>query len=897
MAETIRGINVVIGADTTRLSKALSDVNQKSKDIQSELRQVERLLKFDPSNTELLAQKQKLLSEAVTNTSEKLERLKSVQQQVADQLARGEISEGQYRAFQREIVKTEQELQKLEDQLRSISAEAKKSADEIAESFKNVGDNLSNVGQTMTATVTAPVVAAGAAMLKSADDAEAAQGKLQASLGITAQEAEKLGQISRDVWKKGFGESVDEAAQAVSALYTVVGDIPEKELAALSKGVMTLTEAFGIDMTEGVSAVSTVMKNFKVDGQEALDFITYAAQNTTGVFREDLADALTELAPTLHGMGASGQEAFDLIIAASKSGMENFDALSSITQSFTDNLIASGKDTDAMFQKIGGNALQMWEQYKKGNASAYDVLIATTKGLGEMDNQLLKNQIGAALFGDAWTEAGAEAITSLGNVDGKLEGVRGAAEKAGDALHNNFGAKLSQALRELQEAISPALEPIADIITNSVVPAVKSMAEWFANLSPTAQKFTLAVAGILAVIGPLLMSIGMMMPAFTGIFGAITKVTDVVSKAGGVMGLFSKALTFLTGPVGIAVAAIAGLIAIGVLVYKNWHEIKAFLLQTWETIKSVAINVWNGIKSFLSATWNGIKTIVTVVWNGIKSYFTTVLNAYKIIFTTVWNAIKTAVTTVWNALKTAATTTFNTIKSVISTITNTIKSVMTSVWNGIKSSVTSIWNSLKSTASSVWNGIKSAISSIVNGIRSTVSSVFNSIKSTATSIWNGIKSAITSPIESAKNTVLRIIDTIKNAFAKLSIKIPKPKIPDIDVDWKKIGVGDLSVKIPTFSVNWHKVGGVFTKPVIFGNAGFGDVEEAIVPFEGSHARRIAGLIAKEMDKISSQPISRTTPAVIQIVTPDRRTLAQWLVDDITEFQEFNLLRERRFEGR
>src|SRR5690625_5080810 len=125
MARTIRGINVQIGSDTTGLSKALSDVNKNARDIQTELRQVDRLLRFDPSNTELLAQKQKLLADAVANTQEKLYRLKSVQEQVNEQFEKGEIDEGQYRAYQREVAKTEQNRQSLETQLESMGPATK----------------------------------------------------------------------------------------------------------------------------------------------------------------------------------------------------------------------------------------------------------------------------------------------------------------------------------------------------------------------------------------------------------------------------------------------------------------------------------------------------------------------------------------------------------------------------------------------------------------------------------------------------------------------------------------------------------------------------------------------------------------------------------------------------
>lgn len=169
MAETIKGINVVIGAETTGLQAALSDVNKKSRDLQSELYKVEKLLKLDPTNTELMAQKQKLLADAVENTKDKLDRMRAAQEQVNKQFEKGEISEGQYRAFQREIIKTEQELKKLEKNLgdagkasiemRTDVDKAGSKLDELGDKSTKVGEKLKSVGETMTVGVTAPIVA------------------------------------------------------------------------------------------------------------------------------------------------------------------------------------------------------------------------------------------------------------------------------------------------------------------------------------------------------------------------------------------------------------------------------------------------------------------------------------------------------------------------------------------------------------------------------------------------------------------------------------------------------------------------------------------------------------------------------------------------------------------
>jgi len=131
MSGNIKGINIQFAGETTALNKALQDVNKKSRDLQGELRDVDRLLKLDPTNTELVAQRQQLLAEAVENSREKLDRLKVAQKDVDQQFAAGDLSVEQHRAFQREAARTEQSLQKLEGQLKDTGDEAAESSSKM----------------------------------------------------------------------------------------------------------------------------------------------------------------------------------------------------------------------------------------------------------------------------------------------------------------------------------------------------------------------------------------------------------------------------------------------------------------------------------------------------------------------------------------------------------------------------------------------------------------------------------------------------------------------------------------------------------------------------------------------------------------------------------------------
>ena len=157
MAGRIKGITVEIGGDTTALDNALREVNQTSRNLQSELRDVERLLKFDPGNAELAAQQQEILSAAVENTERKLQQLRDAQEQVNEQFEAGTIDAAQYRAFQREIAATENELSRLQDRLESVDDES--DLDEATEDVKK----LDRAAQAATTTLGAMGRGMGAA--------------------------------------------------------------------------------------------------------------------------------------------------------------------------------------------------------------------------------------------------------------------------------------------------------------------------------------------------------------------------------------------------------------------------------------------------------------------------------------------------------------------------------------------------------------------------------------------------------------------------------------------------------------------------------------------------------------------------------------------------------------
>lgn len=181
-SKNIRGITIEIGGDTGPLGKALEEVNKKSRALGSELKEVEKLLKLDPGNTVLVAQKQKLLAESVTNTKGKLETLKEAERQVQEQFKKGDISEEQYRDLQREVIKTETELKSLEAQGRQTNA--------VLSKDEAVG-NLKNIGKAAGIAAVAAGAAIGAMVVNVMENAD----ELQRQADVTGLSAERLQEL------------------------------------------------------------------------------------------------------------------------------------------------------------------------------------------------------------------------------------------------------------------------------------------------------------------------------------------------------------------------------------------------------------------------------------------------------------------------------------------------------------------------------------------------------------------------------------------------------------------------------------------------------------------------------------------------------------------------------
>ena len=334
------------------------------------------------------------------------------------------------------------------------------------------------------------------------------------------------------------------------------------------------------------------------------------------------------------------------------------------------------------------------------------------------------------------------------------------------------------------------LKPMMDWVIDNVVPAIASFVDgaltvlmdiigWIADRIADLNKFLnehrAVLEVIITVVGAIAAAIAIVqgaIAAFMGIISAVSGIIAAVKTA--ILGL-QIAFAVLTSPIGLVVAAIAAVIAIGVLLYRHWDEVKAFCISTWNKIKTAVSNaveavkqsisdttdrikskwdeIWTNIYNFFSNIWNNIKSFVTTCINTVQTIINAVLNTIKTIFNTIWNAIYSLVQTIWNNMKSFINTTINAIQSIINTVLNAIKTIFSNVWNAIYTLVQTIWNNLKT-----------FISNTINAISTTISTVLNSIKTTFSNIWNSIYTTVTTIVSNMKNSIINAINSLKSTW-------------------------------------------------------------------------------------------------------------------------------------
>lgn len=730
MGDRIKGITIEINGDTTGLSKAMSGINKEIKGTQGQLKDVERLLKLDPQNTELLAQKQRLLKEAVGETKEKLDSLKSAQQQVQEQFERGEVAKEQYDALQREIIETENNLKSLEKQADDTNTKLS-GFTQAAEKIGKFGDAATSAGKKLLP-VTAGITAAGGASAKMAMDFEDAMAKVN-----------------------------------------TIADTTEAPLSELEKSILDLSNQTGISSSEIASNVYDAISAGQETG-DAVDFVT----NSTKLARAGFADAGSALDVLTTIMNAYGLEASevsrvsDVLIQTQNLGKTTVGELSSSMGKIiptakangvaleqvaagyammTANGVATAESTtymNSMFNELGKSGTKVSNTLKEKTGKSFLELMQEGASLSEVLQVISDSAAEQGLaFGDLWgsAEAGKAGLILLGEsaetFNGTLEQMRnstGATETAFEKLNTN-SYTIQKALNQLKntaiELGSAVMDVLAPIII-SLADKIQEFTSWFSGLPEGTKKMIVLIAMVTAALGPFLLIIGKMSTGLSGIIGAF-------GKASSLAGTFGSTMSLLTGPVGLVVAAIAALIAIIAVLYNKNEDFRAKTNEIWSKIQEIISSATEKIGNILTAfselalliwqKWgddisfcveSNLDFVMTLVDNalsaieGIIKLFSSILSGD---WEGAWNALVQIFRSIGAIIIAAVKNTFN---MTIAGIRAILKFLPETVQNGFDGAIVF----LKSLPSKALEWGADFIDGLIDGIKSRVAGVVDAVK-------------------------------------------------------------------------------------------------------------------------------------------------------------------------
>lgn len=704
----------------------MEGVDKNIRSTESALRDVNRLLKLDPTNTELLAQKQRLLAEEIDSTKDRLETLKEADKQAKKQLKSGDLGQEAYDALQREIVETEQKL----DSLKNTAGSASSTMLKLSKSSEDLSGKLSKASSAF-APLSAGASALGAAAF--------------ATIPATEELRSDLSKLDNNAQEAGVG--IDTAREAFEA-FTVASDETDSSVEATSN---LLQAGFT-----------------KSNLQTAVEGLTGAYLRFPDTMKiESLADSLQETLATGQATGQFGELLDRLGIGADNfsEGLEKC-ATQAEKQDYALQTLADAGLMDTYNGWKQNNAglvesKQATLEFQQATAQLAETLMPIMTKITEVVTSVINS------FNNM-SPAGQKAVMAIVGITAVLSPLLSVFSKLFSVVSSVTGvlSTASGPIGAIKTALVGLSGPIMAVVAviGTLVAAFKhlwdtsedfrnSIIEIWESIKASFQNFVNGIEERLNALGISFSDITntismiwngfceLLAPVFEGAFGAVATILDTVF--GVITGIFDTFAGLFTG---------------------NWQ-------QLWDGITGIFSSIWNGIVGIFETIIGVITGIFDTVCGWFGTTWENVWGSIKDFFVNIWNGIKDFFTGIVDGIKQTAINQFTMMKNTITTIFNTVKNVFSSIWNGIKDFVSNTVTNIKDTAVRIFTSMRDGIKNVCGKIADTVKNGFNAAIDFITSLpgkalqWG--KDFIGGIIDGIKSMIGKVGDAVKSVADKI----------------------------------------------------------------------------------------------------------------------------------
>lgn len=791
------------------MEKALSGVDKKLYGVEQSLKDVNKLLKLDPTNTELLNQKQKLLQQSISETKNRLETLKQASEQAAKTAGNYDAWKEAYTPIQEEILKTNEKMDKLKKSMKSmeesgridteeykkLQTEVDQSSDKLKElkaQKKQVDDEfgqpISPEGFDSLQREIVETEQKLKSLKETTGSASANLAKVSAVSGEFGNKVKGVGQsllpvtgaltgvgVASTVMANNFNDAMSQAAGALDKPMSEMEDLRQLAIQTGQDTVFSATDA-GNAITElakgglteaniKAGALKTTMDLAASSGMDLGEAanVVVQAMGAFGLSANESAEAANALAGAA-AASSTDVEPLTQALAQCSAGAKNagwsIQETTAVLARFADAGIEgsdAGTSLKTMLQRLAAptdSAATMIEQLGIQTRDSNGDLLGASEIAEELQNKLggLDSASRDAALSTIFGSDAMRAATVM--MDSGTEGIQKYINAANDQeaaqrLANSQMSDGSRAIEELKGSLETAAIQIGDTlapIVQKVAELITALVNKFSALPEGVQQVIVVVGILVAALGPLLMVIGQISLGISAVAGALSKLSGIGGVATKLVGGIKTAVTGLLGMI-TAHPVIAVITAIIAALVTLYNKCEWFR---------------EGVNRILKAIRDGF----FAAWDGIVEFFTeTIPNA--------WNEMLSSLLA------------NPTIRTIVTTITDSftkLKENLNGIWNGIKQLAQNAWEFIKNATlapvllmidlvTGDFEKLKSDLENILNNIKNAVANIWDSIKEITSNIWNEIKNVVSTLVSLVKETAISgfeaLRDGIKNAIREL----------------------------------------------------------------------------------------------------------------------------------